>query len=130
MKGATIAWSERFNYDELSAIQHAMNLKLQDEAAFFAEYQNEPLPEEDVAADELTADQIASKDQSHRATGCCRSGSNHLTMFVDVQASLLFFVVAAWEDDFTGFVVDLWHVPRSESPLTSHYGTLDTRFRP
>ena len=23
-----------------------MNLKLQDEAAFFAEYQNEPLPEE------------------------------------------------------------------------------------
>lgn len=36
-------WPERFNHDELSAIQHAMNLKLQDEAAFFAEYQNEPL---------------------------------------------------------------------------------------
>ncbi len=32
-----VAWQERFNYDELSAIQHAMNLKLQDEAAFFAE---------------------------------------------------------------------------------------------
>ncbi len=38
-EGAVIAWQERFNYDELSAIQHAMNLKLQDEAAFFAEYQ-------------------------------------------------------------------------------------------
>ena len=45
-EGAVIAWPERFNHDELSAIQHAMNLKLQDEAAFFAEYQNEPLPEE------------------------------------------------------------------------------------
>jgi len=38
--GSIIVWPERFNYDELSAIQHAMNLKLQDEAAFFAEYQN------------------------------------------------------------------------------------------
>ena len=44
--GAVVAWPERFNHDELSAIQHAMNLKLQDEAAFFAEYQNEPLPED------------------------------------------------------------------------------------
>ena len=39
---AAIAWPERFNHDEVSAIQHAMNLRLQDEAAFFAEYQNEP----------------------------------------------------------------------------------------
>src|SRR5690242_13857273 len=39
--GAVIAWPERFNYDELSAVRHAMNLKLQDEAAFLAEYQNE-----------------------------------------------------------------------------------------
>ncbi|GIX04615.1 MAG: hypothetical protein KatS3mg114_0484 [Planctomycetaceae bacterium] len=45
-EGAVVAWSERFNHDELSAVQHAMNLRLQDEAAFFAEYQNEPLPEE------------------------------------------------------------------------------------
>ena len=44
--GAVVAWPERYNDDELSAIQHAMNLKLRDEAAFFAEYQNEPLLEE------------------------------------------------------------------------------------
>jgi hypothetical protein len=59
--GAEIAWPERFNHDELSAIQHAMNLKLQDEAAFFAEYQNEPLPEDTEGDDELTAEQIAAK---------------------------------------------------------------------
>ena len=51
--GAVIAWPERYNHDELSAIQHAMNLKLQDEAAFLAEYQNEPLPEETPQDDEL-----------------------------------------------------------------------------
>lgn len=55
-EGADVAWKERFNHDELSAIQHAMNLKLQDEAAFFAEYQNEPLPAETVDADQLTAE--------------------------------------------------------------------------
>ena len=33
-------------------------------------------------------------------------GCNHLTMFVDVQAALLFYVVVAWEDDFTGYVID------------------------
>ena len=32
--GAAIAWPERYNHDELSATQHAMNLKLQDERAF------------------------------------------------------------------------------------------------
>ena len=44
--GAVVAWPVRYNHDEVSAIQHAMNLKLQDEAAFWAEYQNEPLPED------------------------------------------------------------------------------------
>ena len=60
-KGAHVAWPERFNHDELSALQHAMNLKLQDEAAFFAEYQNEPLPAESFDTDDLTADQIAAR---------------------------------------------------------------------
>ncbi len=42
-----------------------MNLKLQDEAAFFAEYQNEPLPVDSAECDDLTADQIAGKTQPH-----------------------------------------------------------------
>ena len=44
-EGSRVAWPERHNVDELSAIQHAMNLRLRDEAAFFAEYQNEPIVE-------------------------------------------------------------------------------------
>ncbi len=103
--GSKIAWPERFNYDELSAIQHAMNLKLQDEAAFWAEYQNEPLPEVEVDENELTADQIAAK--LNGLPKCCVPlGCQHLTMFVDVQQKLLFYVVCGWGEDFSGAVLE------------------------
>jgi hypothetical protein len=108
--GAVIAWPERFNHDELSAIQHAMNLKLQDEAAFFAEYQNEPLPEVAATDSELSADQIASKT-NRLERGAVPIGCNHLSMFIDVQANLLFYVVAAWEEDFTGYLIDYGAYP-------------------
>jgi len=114
-EGSVVAWPERFNHDELSAIQHAMNLKLQDEAAFFAEYQNEPLPAEVVDADELTADQIASKLNGMKRYEV-PIGCNHVAMFIDVQANLLFFVVAAWEDDFTGYVIDYGTFPDQKRP--------------
>ncbi len=108
--GSLVAWPERFNHDELSAIQHAMNLKLQDEAAFFAEYQNEPLPAESIEADELTPDQIAAKFNRMKR-GEVPIGCNHLSAFIDVQGNLLFFVVVAWEDDFSGYVIDYGTFP-------------------
>ncbi|MCP4301072.1 MAG: hypothetical protein GY783_10845 [Gammaproteobacteria bacterium] len=114
-EGADVAWTERFNHDELSAIQHAMNLKLQDEAAFFAEYQNEPLPEERVDADQLTAEQVAAKFNGMDRCSI-PIAANHLTAFIDVQQKLLFCVVAAWEDDFTGYVVDYGTFPEQKRP--------------
>jgi Terminase large subunit gpA, endonuclease domain len=113
--GAVIAWEQRFNHDELSAIQHAMNLKLQDEAAFFAEYQNEPLPEDTPDVDELTADQIASK-VNRLGRGEVPMGVQHVTMFIDVQATLLFYVVAGWESDFSGYVLDYGTYPDQQRP--------------
>lgn len=110
-KGAEVAWEARHNHDEVSAIQHAMNLRLQDEAAFFAEYQNEPLPDKDVEGDGLlTADQIASKLNGMRC-GEVPVGVAHVTMFIDVQGRLLYWVVAAFEEDFTGYVVDYGAYP-------------------
>jgi hypothetical protein len=105
-EGAVIAWPQRHHPDELSAIQHAVNLKLdRGEAAFWAEYQNEPLPEEQVDEDLLTADQIAAKVNGLKR-GEVPIGCTHMTMFVDVQAKALFWLVTAWEDDFTGYVID------------------------
>jgi hypothetical protein len=114
-EGALAAWPERYNHDEISAIQHAMNLKLQNEAAFFAEYQNEPLPEDRPGEDELTDDQVASKI-NRMERGQLPISSNHLTMFIDVQASLLYYAVAAWEEDFTGYVIDYGTFPDQKRP--------------
>ncbi|TWU39335.1 terminase gpA endonuclease subunit [Novipirellula artificiosorum] len=122
-EGAEVSWKERFNHDELSAIQHAMNLKLQDEAAFFAEYQNEPLPAETIDADQLTAEQVANKING--TDRCCVPiAANHLTAFIDVQGKLLFYVVAAWEDDFTGYVVDYGTFPDQKR---GHFTLRDAR---
>lgn len=114
-EGARIAWPERYNHDEASAIQHAMNLKLQDEAAFWAEYQNEPLPAEMVGEEMLTPDQIAAKTNNH-SRGAVPIGASHLTMFIDVQQKLLFYVVVAWEDDFSGYVIDYGEYPDQKRP--------------
>jgi phage terminase large subunit GpA-like protein len=65
--------------------------------------------------DELTADQIAGKVNRMRR-GDVPIGCNHLTMFIDVQANLLFFVVAAWEDGFSGCVVDYGTFPDQRRP--------------
>ncbi len=115
-EGAEVAWPDRFNHDELSAIQHAMNLRLQDEAAFWAEYQNEPLPES-TALDEdiLTAEQISAKLSGHER-GEVPLGSSLLTMFIDVQAKALFWLVVAWEEDFTGNVIDYGTEPDQKDP--------------
>ncbi|MFO7900292.1 MAG: terminase gpA endonuclease subunit [Planctomycetota bacterium] len=113
--GAEVAWAERHNADELSAVQHAMNLKLQDEAAFWAEYQNQPLPDDEGDADMLTADEIAAKTNG-MTRGVVPIGCNHVTMFIDVQQKLLYFVVAAWEDDFTGYVIDYGEYPDQRRP--------------
>jgi hypothetical protein len=114
-EGAVVAWPERFNYDELSAVHHAMNLKLRDEAAFFAEYQNEPLPAVEGTQDDLTAEQIADKlnrmKRSEVPVGC-----SHVTLFIDVQATLLFYVVAAWEVNCTGYVLDYGSFPDQQRP--------------
>ena len=113
--GALVAWPERFNGDELSAIQHAMNLRLQDEAAFWAEYQNEPLPADEGDGEMLAAEAVAAKINGIRR-GDIPVGANHITMFVDIQKELLFYLVAAWEDDFTGYVVDYGTYPDQKRP--------------
>ncbi|MBI5864852.1 MAG: phage terminase large subunit family protein [Planctomycetes bacterium] len=123
--GAVIAWPERHHPDELSAIQHAMNLRLdRGEAAFWAEYQNEPLPEEHADDELLTADQIGSKVNGLRR-GDVPIGCTHLTMFIDVQGKALFWLIAAWEGDFTGHVIDYGTEPDQKA---SYFTLRDLRY--
>lgn len=102
--GAVVAWPQRHNDDELSAIQHAMNLKFRDEAAFFAEYQNEPLVESE-GDDMLSAEQIRDKLNGY-PRNAVPLNCHFLTMFIDVQQKALYYLIAAWEENFTGYVID------------------------
>jgi hypothetical protein len=105
-RGAEIAWPEKFDDNELSGVQHVYNKRLtMGESAFMAEYQNDPLPlvREDVV--ELTADEIADKTNGIER-GTIPMPAVRLTGMIDVQGSALFWLLAAWEDDFTGYVVD------------------------
>ena len=102
--GHRVAWPERVNDDELSAIQHAWNLRIdRGDAAFFAEYQNQPLSEH-VDSDKLDKRQLATRvQQVPRFT--VPAGHHRLTAFIDVQDRVLFWLVASWSECFGGHVV-------------------------
>jgi len=122
--GSRIAWPQRRNKDELSGLQHAMNLLLRDEEAFWAECQNEPKAAAGSQVLQLAADSIAA-----RVNGVTRGTvplhCTRLTAFVDVQHSLLYWLVAGWSEDFTGAVVDYGTFPDQQRS----YFTLQTAQR-
>lgn len=116
--GAEVAWPERFEPHELSAIQHAWNRRLMDEAAFFAECQNEPKNPDSDDSQELTADQIAGK-LNRMERGVSPVAATRMTAFIDVQGGLLYWMVAAWQNDFTGYVIDYGAYPDQGQPYFS-----------
>lgn len=116
--GAEVSWDARFNHDEITALQHAMNLKFQDEAAFQSEYQNDPLPDDNSDESMMTVDEIASKVNGMKMRKI-PIASDKLTMFIDVQKALLFYVVVAWTDDFTGAVIDYGTWPDQQRRMYS-----------
>lgn len=128
--GAEVSWEARFNHDEVSALQHAMNLKFQDESAFMSEYQNDPLPDDTADDSLLSVDGICAKINGlarRRVPLKC----DRLTMFVDVQKALLFYVVIAWAEDFTGAVIDYGSWPdqhRHEYSLADANPSIQTLF--
>lgn len=106
--GCEVSWEHCYDADtELSAIQHAYNLLIDDgEEVFASECQNEPLAKvEDGAEETMTADAIAAKVNGI-PRGTLPGWATRLVAFVDVQKSVLFWVAAAFGDDFTGAVVD------------------------
>jgi len=109
-EGGLVGWPARKYDEDISALQHAMTLKLLNPEMFFAEYQNEPLPEQALSASDLTHDQIAGKINRHER-GLIPLACNKVTAFVDVQKTVLYYVVSAWEDDFTGYVIDYGTFP-------------------
>jgi hypothetical protein len=92
--GARVGWDERHNPDELSALHHAYNLRInRGENAFQAEYQNEPVKPTLTAAG-LDREQLAKRSIPLRR-GIMPNSHSTLTAAIDIQERLLFWSVAS-----------------------------------
>jgi len=108
--GAEASWDARRLPHEVSAIQSAMHLYCRDKRAFFAEMQNDPLPAIEVQ-DALKPDEVASRLNRVRR-GTMPQTMTHLVVFIDVQQTLLYYVVCAFNEAFGGSVVDYGTWPK------------------
>lgn len=103
--GAGVAWPARFEPGELSAIQHAYNLRIdRGEDIFASEYQNEPI---DHAKESGALDPVAIAGRCGGfERGIAPPECEWLTAFIDLGQHVLWWMVCGWDDSFGCHVVD------------------------
>ncbi len=112
--GAKVAWPDRVEEGDLSALQTAMNVYLSDPRAFGAEYQNEPVIVAAAAAIKLlTAAEITQK-LNHLDRGALPQFVSIVNAKIDVQQDVLFWLIAGWSGDFDGAVLDYGTWPEQD----------------
>lgn len=129
-RGAEPTWPERFYPDEVSAVQHAMNLKIQDEVAFQAEAQNEPIADAQMEAVMCPITTIMAK-MTHIGQYVVPHYAQKLSAHIDVQASMLFYTVAAASLRFETAVIEYGAIPdqkRTFFTLSESLRTLNEEF--
>lgn len=117
-EGAVHSWPERKAPDEISAVQSAMNLYYQDRETFFAELQNQPIDDsiglamlsiEEIQAKQATYDRMVVPDRAA-----------YITCHIDVHKSILYYSLVAWEQNFTGTVIDYGAWPDQSRRIFGH----------
>ena len=109
-EGAEVSWDERHEPDEISGIQYAMNIYIRDPETFYSEYQNQPIPDDLGETEKISVQQVWKK-LNNRPRGEVPAVANHLTMFIDVQKNLLYYVVCAFDENFTCWLIDYGAFP-------------------
>lgn len=109
-EGAVVSWEERKGPDDLSALQHAMDLFYRDQGVFASEYQNMPVSSTVNAPYEINPEKLA-----RRVVGLPRgrvpTDTKLITGFIDVQSQLLYYMLIAWTNDGRGYVIDYGACP-------------------
>lgn len=127
--GAEVSWDSCFNAEdfEISALQHAYNILIDDGPDVFAsECQQEPKRDDDDRS-RLTRE-ILQQQCNGLARGVVPLDCSRVTAYVDVQGDALFWVVVAWGDGFRGHVLDYGIYP--EQPKGNlDYASLKVRLR-
>ncbi|MDE2100067.1 MAG: phage terminase large subunit family protein, partial [Patescibacteria group bacterium] len=116
--GAEASWEALFNADEKTAIQHGMNLRIDDPEMFASEYQNQPENPEDNPDRPTLEGFTNSLNRTKRGTLIAEA--THLVFMIDVQEKCLYWTAVSASDDFTAAVVDYGTFP----PQPGHYFAL------
>ena len=116
-KGAVVSNKNRYNKKmlpggrpiELSSLQAAFNLIAEKENTgwddFCCEYQSEPPDDSLTETSGLTA-RIVAKRCNGMDKGVIPGGTEYVTAGIDVHGRLLYYLVVAWQQGFTGHIVD------------------------
>lgn len=133
MDGNTTAgWEERKNLDEHSAIQHAMNLYLKDQHAFFCEAMNKPIPLQQSDKIALKPDDIYARG-INVPKGMAISESEFCTAFIDVSRNVLWWTIVSFNrSSFRAHILDYGVYPEQNKPYVTLAGakkTIPDRFK-
>lgn len=110
--GCKPLWKERFNDDEISAVQNAMNLYFRDEASFRSEYQNEAT---DAAPNATIIDAVVlTNAENNKPQGWIPPDADFMTAFIDVHKTLLYYAVCACTRTFEVTFVDWGTYPKQQ----------------
>jgi len=124
-KGADVSWPERHDPDELSAIQHAYNARMRMGAeGFAAEYQNQPVDDMGQSGILTVAEVLSRTDGRARAE--VPPEMTRITAFIDVHMTVLYYVVVAWSEQFTGAILDYGTYPKQGRGLWTLVGATAT----
>lgn len=129
--GGKVYWEERFNSDEASALQHAMNIKILTPSSFASEFQNEPMSEIEFVDKQLDESDFSSKLMN------CNFGEipNHfdtLVAYIDIQKEVLWYSVVAGNEAFDSHLVEYGSYPKQHKghfDLSNLRYTLSKRYK-
>lgn len=103
--GAELDWPERFDANEISAIQSAENLLCdRGEEVFQAEYQNDPLTESKRGVYSLSWEHVATHYLPGRRAGVLPVGAKTVVAATDVNLYGLHSVCVGFANDMSGWV--------------------------
>ena len=110
--GCIVSWDSCYDHDvELSSIQHAYNLYLDDGPEVFdSECQQSPQRAQVEGLDVLTPQAIANRTNGYEL-GTVPPAAVALTGFIDVHDDVLYWMVCGWGQRFSGWVIDYGTFP-------------------
>lgn len=120
-RGALVTWEDRYDRSiQISALQAAMDLWIDDPITFASEYQNEPLILSNVSQGRIS---LNSKDMASRLSGY-RNGvvpynTQYVTAGVDIQQHILYYLVVAWSTNYGGIICDYGTYPKQTASYFS-----------